>query len=161
MTTEHVHDHHEDPAPCPVCGSYSGSTLGQQSSALLAVCDVLVVQALASVGKRIVREERSRFARLGNRPWHVAHTQWTPIARDIDRGMAQAWDVVPAFLDVHGCCGVTSRQVTEMLDSYVRDLLLTGTAHHLSQLRYRLETRLGITLPEPLVPATVRAEAWR
>lgn len=146
-----------DPAPCPLCGSLSGSTVAMQSSALLAVCDVLVVRALEAIGKKIIRQERSRFSRFGHRPWHEAHTVWAPPREDmVERDLSNAWEIVPAMLDVHGCCGVTSRQVTLTLDSYVRDLLVTGTAHHVTELRYRLESRLGVELPEPLVSASER-----
>ena len=136
-------------AACPMCGAFSGSALAV-APALLAVCDVLVVRALESVGKRIVRVERSRFKRLATNPWHVAHTIWTPDTGMIDKGLAGSWDVIPALLDNHGCCGVTSRQVQSMIDSYVRDLLVTGTPHRLPELRYRFESFLGVPLPEPV-----------
>lgn len=141
---------------CPACGAYSGSTLSQ-APALLAVCDVLVVRALEAIGRRIVRVERSRFNRMGNRPWHFAHTLWKPDLSMVDHVLAVSWDVIPAMLDNHGCCGVTSRQVQVMMDSYVRDLLLTGTPHRLPELRYRFESFLGIPLeePEPYDPTKV------
>lgn len=135
-------------AACPLCGAYGGATLAQ-APALLAVCDVLVVRALESVGKRIIRSERSRYARKGTRPWHDAHTLWRPTPDMVDKGLAGSWDVIPAMLDNHGCCGVTSRQVKEMVDAYVRDLLVTGKAHNMNDLRYRFETFLGILLVEP------------
>ena len=148
----HVEDLNPPPTQtvgaCPVCGAYSGSTLGQ-APALLAVCDVLVVRALEAVGKRIVRAERSRYNRKGTRPWHEAHTIWTPDPSMVNKGLEGSWDVIPAMLDHHGCCGVTSRQVQQMIDSYVRDLLVTGTAHNMTDLRYRFEQFLGIPLEEP------------
>jgi hypothetical protein len=52
--------------------------------------------------------------------------------------------VVPAMLDAHGCCGITSRQVTTMLDGYVHDLVITGTEHTMPNLQYRFESRLGL-----------------
>lgn len=131
------------PGVCPVCGARSLLPEGA-SSALLAVCEVLVVKALEVIGKRIVREERSRFKRFNGRPWHTAHTEWSAPDALVTRSLDRAWDVVPALLDTHGCCGVTSRQVSEMLDSYVHDLVLTGTAHDIHQLSYRFETRLGL-----------------
>lgn len=139
---------------CPVCGAYGGATLSR-APALLAVCDVLVVRALEAVGKRIIRADRSRFNRKGNKPWHQAHTMWRPDPSMVDRGLAGSWDVIPAMLDNHGCCGVTSRQVQQMIDSYVRDLLVTGTPHRLTELRYRFETFLGLCVmePEPYDPA--------
>lgn len=131
------------PGVCPVCGGRSILPEGS-SSALVAVCDVLVVKALEQVGKWIVRAERSRFRTLGTRPWQEAHTIWQPDESVITKALRNAWDVVPALLDTHGCCGVTSRQVTEMLDSYVHDLTITGTPHHIREMAYRFETRLGL-----------------
>lgn len=146
----------EPAASCPCCGAYGGTTLAQAPT-LLAVCDVLVVRALEAVGKRIVRVERSRYNRLGTKPWHLAHTIWRPDGGMIDKGLAGSWDVIPAMLDSHGCCGVTSLQVKDMIDSYVRDLLVTGTPHRLGELHYRFESYLGVPLaePEPYDPAKV------
>lgn len=145
-------------AACPVCGAYGGTTLAQ-APALLAVCDVLVVRALESVGRRIVMtgpESRGRSARgsrmklMNGRPFMEAHTIWRPEMDMVDKGLLYSWDVIPAMLDSHGCCGVTSQQVTSMVDKYVRDLLVTGTAHNLTDLRYRFEKFLGIPLEEPV-----------
>lgn len=134
----------ETAAPCPCCGSYSGATLATQSSALLAVCDVLVVRALEVMGKRIVRDERNRFSVLDGRPWHIAHTIWAPEPQMIRKALQGAWVVVPAMLDAHGCCGVSAQDVTRMLDRYVADLLLTQTPHQLDELRYRFASELQI-----------------
>ena len=131
------------PSPCPVCGAYS-LTQDNQASALLAVCDVLVVKALETMGKWIVRAERSRYRGLGTRPWYVAHTLWQPTDEVVTKALRGAWDVVPAMLDNHGCCDVTSRQVAEMLDSYVHDLVITGTRHGIGELAYRFTVGLGL-----------------
>lgn len=131
------------PSPCPVCGAYS-MTQDAQASALLAVCDVLVVKALETMGKWIVRAERSRFRSLGTRPWYVAHTLWQPDDVVVTKALRGAWDVVPAMLDNHGCCDVTSRQVVAMLDSYVHDLVITGTSHTIIELAYRFTGTLGL-----------------
>lgn len=136
---------------CPCCGSVTGTTLGQ-APALLAVCDVLVVHALEVVGRRIIRSSfssRSRFNAMDGHPIHTAHTLWKPDPDMTDKALRRAWDVVPAMLSSHGCCGVNAVQVTRMLDQYVRDLLITGTAHNLTELRYRFERYLGIPLVEP------------
>lgn len=138
----------EHAVPCPMCGAYGGTTLAQ-APALLAVCDVLVVRALEAVGKRMVRVERSRFSQMAGRPWHEAHLLWRADESTIGKVLTGSWDVIPAMLDNHGCCGVTSGQVTRMVDQYVRDLLVTGTAHNLTDLRYRFESYLGISLAEP------------
>lgn len=136
-------------AACPVCGAYAGESLAH-SSALLAVCDVLVVRALETVGKRLVRQPgagRSRYAVARRKGWHTAHTMWTPNPQTIDKGLEGSWDVIPALLDNHGCCGVTSVEVKRMIDGYVRDLLITGTPHSIDELRYRMGRFLGVALP--------------
>jgi hypothetical protein len=132
---------------CPVCGA-SSLTPEREMGSLLAVCDVLVVKALEQVGRRIVRDERSRFRTLGTRPWHVVHTIWSPADGEVTKILKGAWDVVPAMLDAHGCCGVTSVQVTAMLDDYVHDLVITGTFHTLTELNYRFDSRLGLPTRE-------------
>lgn len=131
------------PSACPVCGAYSLSPDGD-SSALLAVCDVLVLKALETMGKWIVRIERSRHRALGTRPFYLAHTLWPPSDDIVTKALRGAWDVVPALMNGHGCCDVTSVQVTRMLDSYVHDLVITGTAHRLPELAYRFTDSLGL-----------------
>lgn len=131
------------PTQCPVCGSYS-FTHDTHTAAILAVSDTLTIKALESMGKWIVRAERSRFRTLGTRPWHVAHTIWQPEEPVVDKALKGAWDVIPPLLYTHGCCDITPRQVTEMLDEYVHDLVITGTPHRLDELRYRMRDRLGM-----------------
>lgn len=147
--TDHEHDV-QHVAPCPLCGAYATATLSQPP-ALLAVCDVLVVKALEKVGKMLARNggNRGRTKVAATTPFHLMHTVLQPTPRDIDKGLHGAWDVIPAMLDRHGCCGVTSRQVEQMVDSYSRDLLVTGKAHNMADLRYRFERFLGIPLDEP------------
>lgn len=134
------------PSVCPVCGAYSLAPEGEMS-ALLAVCDVLVVKALEKLGNYLIRAERSRFRALGTNSPTVAHTLWPAKDELVDKALKGAWSVVPALLDVHGCCDVTSIQVTTMLDQYVKDLAITGTAHSLlgeGGLMYRFQSRLGL-----------------
>lgn len=145
------------PSVCPVCGAYSLAPEGEMS-ALLAVCDVLVLKALEKMGNYIVRAERSRYRALGTRPHYVAHTMWPVPDETVDKALKGAWEVVPALLDVHGCCDVTSIQVTTMLDKYVHDLAITGTAHSLTGeggLMYRFKSQLGLPVywhhPHPSV----------
>ena len=131
------------PSKCPCCGAYSLTPDGE-SAALLAVCDVLVVKALEAMGKWIVRAERSRFRTMGTRPFYVAHTLWQPEEEVVTKALKGAWDVVPAMLDTHGCCDITPRQVTEVLDAYVHDLVITGTGHRVEELQYRMRVYLGL-----------------
>ena len=136
------HTHTETVTACPCCGAFRGTTL-QTRAALLAVCDVLAVKALEAVGKRIVRADRSRFAKLADRPWHLAHTLWPADEPDM-RGLAAHWEVIPALLAAHSVEGVTVGAVVDMIDSYARDLLITGTPHDLDGLRYRFARYLGL-----------------
>lgn len=113
-------------------------------SALLAVCNVLVISALKTLGKRIVRADRHRFSCKGNRPWHTCHTVWPPDDVMVSKALHEAWDVVPALLAAHGVCDVMPRQITALLDGYVHDLAVTGTLHTLPRLVERLR---GADLP--------------
>lgn len=149
----------ELPSKCPCCGAYS-LAVDTDRSALLAVCDVLVVKALESIGKYVVRKNRSRYKTMQDRglPWHVMHTVWDANDETVTRALQSAWDVVPALLDAHGCCDVTSDDVTKMLNDYVHDLAVTGTAHSVhgdGGLIYRFQTRLGI----PVYDHSERAHA--
>lgn len=139
MPAPHLHE----VARCPVCGSLSIAPEAQMG-ALLAVCDVLVVKTLETVGKRIVRASRERFRLKGTRPWHEAHTLWPAPETEVVKALRGAWDVVPALMEGHGCCDITARQVTAMLDEYVRDLVITGVPHNLGDLEYRFHSRLGL-----------------
>ncbi len=142
-------------AACPICGHPSAH---DQSQVLLAVCDVLVIKALESMGKWILRVGgRSRFgeaAALGV-PLYQAHTRWA-IESDliVAKALRGAWDVIPAMLDHHGCCDISSAIVTTMLDEYVHDLVLTGSPHTLAELHYRFETRLGLPVYQILREAS-------
>jgi len=140
---------------CPECGRSDDDDL---TASLFAVCDVLVVKAMETLGKWVVRVGgRQRFHELAGpplTPLHLAHTLWAPSEAEVNKALRGAWDVVPAMLDNHGCCGVTSGQVTATLDSYVHDLAITGTAHSLSLLSYRFESRLDICVRE------VRSNRW-
>lgn len=134
------------PRACPVCGAHSLTPAGE-TSALLAVCDVLVVKALEKLGRRIVRaapRSAGRFRVMNGRPWHIAHTIWRPTEPEVKRALQGAWDVVPALLVNHSTQPVTPTQVTAMLDWYTRDLAITGTEHTFGELMYRFQDRLGL-----------------
>lgn len=133
----------EIPSQCPCCGAFS-LTQDEATAAILGVADVLTYKALESMGKWIVRAERSRFRTLGTRPWHEAHTIWQPDERTVFKALKNAWDVIPPLLEVHGCCEVTPRQMTTMLDEYVHDLSITGTPHRIDELMYRMRDRLDM-----------------
>lgn len=110
----------------------------------MAVCDVLVMKALESMGKRLVRMNRSRFQIIGDQPFHVAHTIWQADDETVAKAIKGAWDVVPVLIENHGGdCDVAPDDVAEMLDDYVHDLVITGTPHCLSELAYRFKSRLA------------------
>ncbi len=103
---------------------------------LLAVCDVLVLKALETMGKWIVRTDRSRFRIFGDRPWYIAHTVWQPDDATVDKALKGAWDLVPVVVDDD------PENIQQVLDQYVHDLVITGTPHTRDELMYRL-ARLG------------------
>lgn len=122
--------------PCIHCGS-------APVAAILAVSDVLVVRALETVGKRIVRADRKRFHLMGDRPWHEAHMIWRPDDVMVDKAMKGAWDVLPAMLQNHdGSGAITAMQLQDIVDSYVRILLYTQRPHRLSDLRLKIESSM-------------------
>lgn len=142
------------PTACPCCGAYS-LLPDVQTVTIVAVCDVLVVKSLERVGQFIVRGSRERYRQAEGRPLHIIHTMWQAGDEITARALRGAWDVVPALLDLHGCCDLTGLQVTDMLDDYVHDLVLTGTPHTLhgeGGLEYRFATRLGLPVPAPASP---------
>lgn len=105
---------------------------------LVAACDVLVLRALELVGKRVVRADRSRFKRLGSRPFHHAHLLWQPDQDMVTKALASAWDLVPQVIGDHARSDVSPRQVELVLDRYVRDLVQGTRGHAVEELRYRL-----------------------
>lgn len=121
------------------------------ATALVAVVDVLVVKALESVGKRIVRADRARFNQLKGRPFHEAHVLWPTDIITVGKATKGAWDVVPALLDNHGCPGVDSGRVVTLLDAYVSQLATHGAPHTLARLvkglRYVLPDNALIRTP--------------
>jgi hypothetical protein len=138
------------PSPCPCCGAYSLAP-DTQTTILVAVCDVLVVKALERVGSFILRgPDRKRYQEAGALPRHAIHTVWRAPDELTARALQGAWDVVPALLDSHGCCDVASDDVIRVLDSYVHDLVITGTEHHVigdDGLEHRFVCHLGLSLP--------------
>lgn len=123
-------------------------------SALLAVSDVLVVKALESMGKRLVRMDRARFRVLGDKPFHLAHTIWQADDETVAKAIKGAWDVVPALIENHGGdCEIDPERVALMLNGYVHDLVITGTPHCLPELAYRFRAKLNFEVEE-------EATAW-
>ena len=118
-------------------------------SALLAVSDVLVVKALESMGKRLVRMDRARFRVLGDQPFPLAHTIWQADDETVAKAIKGAWDVVPVLIETHGGdCEVEASDVAVVLNEYVHDLVITGPPHCLPELSYRFASRMGFDLEE-------------
>lgn len=137
----------EAPSVCPVCGAYSLAPEAKMS-VLLAVCDVLVMKALEKMGNYIVRAQRRRYNDLGDRPFHVAHTIWQVDDVIVSKALRGAWDVVPAVMSTYGAGLVDpveeSGKVVTALNQYVHDLVITGEAHNLEELAYRMHARLNL-----------------
>jgi hypothetical protein len=107
---------------------------------LAAACDMAVVRALELVGKRVARDGRSRYGAMAKsgKAWHEAHTIWRPEAHHVDAALSGAWTVLPRLVSEHGCCALADPEVNSLLDSYVRELLYSGTAHTFEELERRL-----------------------
>lgn len=112
---------------------------------LFAVSDTLVFKALETMGKRLVKTDRSRFKMLGRQPVHVAHTLWQVDDREVAKALRGAWDILPDLMDRHPeGCEFTSDQLILVLNTYVHDLVITGTPHSLADLEYRFISKLGV-----------------
>jgi len=107
---------------------------------LSAACDLAVVRALELVGKRVVRADRARFGTMGRsgRPWHEAHTIWSPDPGVVDAALSGAWTVLPRLVNEHGCCSVVDHELQTMLDGYVRELVAARAPHEFAVLEGRL-----------------------
>lgn len=131
---------------CPLCGATSVAPVPSKYSMLLAVADVLVLKTLEALGRKIVREQRGRFADLGARPFHIAHTIWRPGIKMLDRTLDGAWEVVPALLDTYDGCGATSDQIASMLSGYVITLVQLKQEHDSELLAARLARTINLDL---------------
>jgi hypothetical protein len=111
---------------------------------------VLVTKALETLGRYVVRVERSRWAILGDRPRHIAHTIWPPTDEMVSKALKGAWDVVPVLLDIHAPHdspgGLDPVHVSIVLDEYVHDLAITGQPHTLPLLAERMSVYLHLPL---------------
>lgn len=123
------------PDTCPCCGTVKVA----EHDPLVAACDMLVLRALELIGKRVVRLDRSRYRRMDGRTWHEVHMLWQPDEQAIDQALADAWQSVDVVVAEHGCCDVSTEQLTLILDRYVRDLCVTMQGHSTTELRYRLD----------------------
>ena len=97
---------------------------------LLAACDALVLKALESVGKRLVRSDRARYRVLGTRPFHEAHCLWPASPDVVSKALRSAWDVVP-YLSSHSN---DIPNLTSVLDMYVKAVVSRQKPHDSTEL---------------------------
>lgn len=98
---------------------------GTAPAPLVAACDALVLKALESVGKRLVRADRARYRVLGTRPFHEAHCLWPASPDVVSKALRSAWDVVPS-LSSHTD---DIPNLTSVLDMYVKVVVDSQKPH--------------------------------
>ena len=109
--------------PAPPAWSYGPAPL-------VTACDVLVLKALESVGKRLVRSDRARYRVLGTRPFHEAHCLWPAPDDLVSKALRSAWDVVPSL-----CIHVPDiPNLTSVLDMYVKAVIAAQKPHDVNDL---------------------------
>lgn len=117
----------------------------QKTAVLVAVCDVLCTKALESLGKWIVRTDRSRFKVMAGRPFNEAHTLWSADREMVEKALRGAWDVVPPLMETYAD-HLPPGAVIDALNEYVTELALFRRQHSLPQLEHRIEelSRYGV-----------------
>lgn len=110
----------------------------QKTAVLVAVCDVLVTKALESLGKWIVRTDRSRFKVMAGRPFNEAHMLWTADREMVGKALKGAWDVVPPLMATYADHLEPDAVIAE-LSEYVIELALFRRQHTVDQLARRIE----------------------
>ena len=133
------------PTPCPACGAYALDP-GVRSTVLFEVANVLVLQALTSLGRRIVRAERGRFTMASDAPRYLMHTVWVPDANLVTGALGGAWEIVPAVLAAE-VLDLPASSVVAALDDYTRGLALSGRAHDRADLAAVFADVLGLPVP--------------
>jgi len=108
---------------------------------LVAASDMLVLRALELIGKRIVRDERSRFQTLqrSGRPFFEAYQIWTPAPTQIDAALATAWHNCDRVVAFYGYWDYTETHLRDVLDNYVRWLVKSGQPHNRHTLTLALQ----------------------
>lgn len=101
-----------------------------------------VIRALELVGKRVARDQRSRFGALkrSGKPWHEAHTMWPAEPAQVEAALAGAWSLLPRLTQDHGCCSVSNRELHDTLDAYVRELVSAKKPHTYAALEARIRS---------------------
>lgn len=110
---------------------------------LLPVCDVLVLEALRTVGRFIVRYDRPRPKLWRGRPLWEAHTNpaWPVDDAVVTRALRNAWDIIPVMLGRwEDLACLDDEELLNTLDGYVRDLVVTHEPHSIELLRQRIDS---------------------
>lgn len=99
---------------------------------LVAACDMLVLRALELIGKRVVRDDRSRFLTLQatGRAWFEAYTIWAPEPAQVDAALSTAWANCDRIVAFYGHWGYTETTLKSALDGYVRQLVEYSHPHN-------------------------------
>ncbi|MGI5151357.1 hypothetical protein ACQEVC_34175 [Plantactinospora sp. CA-294935] len=119
------------------------ASAAEQGEAFVAACEVLVLRALETAGKRAVGRQRYQHSQLP--PWELHSVQQaTPVS--VPRLLQGAFATVP---HVASRLGVDAEKLTAALTGYVGGLLLTGEKHDPAELR----EHLMVTARGELVPA--------
>lgn len=106
---------------------------------LAVACESIVVRALEVLGKRIVRQRRSRWVQLGATPWYEVHTLWSPKETDVNATLEHAWDLVPDLCIRWGHDDPVG--LAQRLDAYTRQLVWDGEMPTLEGVRATVEVR--------------------
>lgn len=110
--------------------------LSAEMLAALAVCDTAAVYALRHVGKRIVRQPRSRFAELRDRgiALHEAHTVWPIDQATAERALVGTLDALPGLVERY-VPGSESKVATARVRGYLLMQLTSGEPHDLETMK--------------------------
>lgn len=107
--------------------------------AMLAICDALVLKALETLGKRIVRQDRSRYRNVQDRNFIEAYSQWPVHPVTLEKSLTGAWDLLPILLQHHVPEKGDIQALEVFLDRYVRETVLKNKKHSLGRLYREFE----------------------
>lgn len=105
-----------------------------QRLVLVGVIDVMVYRALERAGNRLRRRGRCE-AGIAPCDTHL-HVKASP--GDAPIMLRSAWDKIPHYVALYGCCGVDVDKLMTVLDRYVKRLLTEGWPHTLPGLYMEL-----------------------
>lgn len=108
----------------------------EEAVKLTILADMVVRRALESVGKRILRADRSRFRRLDElgRDITDAHTAWLADEVEAGRAIRGAWAILPGALSAHDLTHVDPAQLSQVLEEFVLHHVRTSRRYEVSRL---------------------------